>query len=212
MTLRQLNTVLRADELTSAESPRTRIVALLAVLRSLDQGETATDEGVGASMEKFIEQFGAITTESVDLFMRMPPEVLDQDIPDDAVLAMISPAMNPAEMSDAELSAFHDAFLVLHILDDDGVYPAFKAAQALPPDKQDELRDTVDAEIDKRANAASAALVAHTIEQNDAAEADKKPRDRMRIMSHRAARLLKLLSLNAPEVIIENQLAVLART
>lgn len=119
---------------------------------------------------------------------------------------------NIETMSDQQLSAVNTAFTILCMMEDAGVRPALSALDVMPDDEQDSISVRVNDEIARRTKIQTDATVAHVIEQEDAAEEDNRPRDRNRVMAHRAARLLKLISLNAPEVIVDTALDVLART
>lgn len=87
MTLREIDECLRED--TSADGAMDRLVAVLALLRSMRQGETATNEGITASLNEFRETYGDVTHENVNCFMQMPTGVLDTDIPNDYVLEVM---------------------------------------------------------------------------------------------------------------------------
>lgn len=89
MTLRELNTLFREAELIEGEEPLVRLVCIIGVLRSLRRGEAATDEGIDASVESFKRHYGPISTDAVDVFMNMEPEVIDVDIPDDYLLEIL---------------------------------------------------------------------------------------------------------------------------
>jgi len=214
MTLREINAILREDELAGEEMPNCRLVGLLSVLRSMNQGERATDEGVNASVNKFVERYGPITTDSVDAFMLMPSLVIDVEIPDEYIIEMmkVDDLMKPEDMNDAELCAYRDASTILHIMQDAGVPEALGEMHKMTPEEQNDFGDAVDCEIGRRAEAEMAGIAAHVIEQEDAAEADGKPRDRYQLMRRRAAALLKLMTLNAPDVIVENAFTLLAET
>lgn len=88
MTLRELNDLLREDEVVRGEDPMTRLVALVALLRTARQGEIATNEGIDASVRAFRRLYGAVTTETVDRFSALG-DALDVDIPMDQILAVM---------------------------------------------------------------------------------------------------------------------------
>ena len=85
MTLREIDKCLRDD----GDDPMDRLVAALALLRSISQLEVATSEGIAASVNEFRRQYGDVTHANVDRFMQMPPGVLDTDIPNEYVLEVL---------------------------------------------------------------------------------------------------------------------------
>lgn len=84
MTLRQINECLKNDT-----DPQSRLTGLLYILRSIEQGDIATEDGVICSLIKFEESYGEITNETVDDFMLMG-EVLDMEIPNEFILKALS--------------------------------------------------------------------------------------------------------------------------
>lgn len=117
-----------------------------------------------------------------------------------------------SDMGDRELQSWHDAGLVIHILDDGQVAAAFQVLDKLNGNQIFAFNDMVDDEIESRAQRMIAAEVAHVIEQADAKIADGKPFDWRQQLQHRTARLLRLLSVNAPDVILEHSLEMVIKS
>src|ERR1035437_3763648 len=65
MTLAQLEAVLQLSEQLNGSSPELRLRTLLFVLRSLDQNEVATIEGVDSAVVTFKTHYGPISHNSV---------------------------------------------------------------------------------------------------------------------------------------------------
>ena len=61
------------------DDPNEAIVAVFQVLRSVEQGEPATDDGCVASYVEFSKQFGPVTWDSVRVFCE---PLADVEIPD----------------------------------------------------------------------------------------------------------------------------------
>lgn len=80
MSLRKLNEILREEEIEYCAQAKDRLVLVLAILRSLHQGEISTNDGICNSLEIFQMYYGPITTESVDLLMELPNSLLDKPL------------------------------------------------------------------------------------------------------------------------------------
>lgn len=81
MTLRAIYNLLDPEN-----EPLVALTGVLKLLRSIEQGESATEEGVFSSVMKFQENYGPVTFESVQEFvMGMGSAILDMDLPDEMV-------------------------------------------------------------------------------------------------------------------------------
>lgn len=90
MTLREINTLLRETEIEECALPLDRLVAILSLLRSFEQGDIATIDGVVASVAKFKASYGPVSTESIDEFMELPASVLDREIDNYLILEILA--------------------------------------------------------------------------------------------------------------------------
>lgn len=81
MTLREINDCLKESESEMETDPFDRLFAIIKILRSVAQREIATDEGTLAGIHQFKQAFGVVTAQNVDMFMELPDEVLDAEIP-----------------------------------------------------------------------------------------------------------------------------------
>lgn len=89
MTLRDLNACLRESELVNGDNPLDRLTAIIAVLRTANQREIATSDGILCSVNKFVENFGPITTASVDEFVEPMEAMMEIDILDDYLMEIL---------------------------------------------------------------------------------------------------------------------------
>lgn len=89
MTIRQINTLFREAEEKEFEDPKVRLVVFVAILGSLKNGETVTDEAIGKALIKFVELNGQITQTNVDAFV-YPLLKSDVDIPDELITEVLS--------------------------------------------------------------------------------------------------------------------------
>lgn len=69
ITLNEINSLLREIEISEQRSARERLVAYIAILRSVIQREIATNEGIEAALAAYNAKFGEPTTENVDAFV-----------------------------------------------------------------------------------------------------------------------------------------------
>jgi|ERR1700722_1041048 len=119
--------------------------------------------------------------------------------------------LNLTELSDNALCWWDDALSVAGMLFDDEVKLRYEIVRHMTCEQQNELSDAIDDETQRRADAKRNALVAHTIEQGEAKIDDGKDISNLQLMKYRAARLVKMIELNAPEPIIEHSFNLLVK-
>lgn len=121
--------------------------------------------------------------------------------------------INVSELTDEQIDAYDDAFMVAHVLDREGVESCLEKIRGMDDeDKVREIESAIDEEKERRAMAQMDAMVESVLTHEDPAEAIGETRDKVRIMNHRAARLLRLIHLKAPTVIINGAYDLLTRT
>ena len=112
-------------------------------------------------------------------------------------------------LTDEDLDAWIDAFRISFELENPKVRDRIDAIDGQNDEFNQILCDAIYAEADRRANIKTNALVAHTIEQGEAAIADGRlndvtfQRDRNRLLAIRCARIVKLVGANAPQAVID---------
>jgi hypothetical protein len=205
MTIKDIESLLNVED----ENPMDCLVGILAILRSAMQGETATDEGVTASVRAWKNEHGEVTSEAIrDWVASLPESLTTYEFPEEFVMSAIKPddPFPIPSMDDDSLELLMhtvDAEMNrrVHLIDDNESYAVIK-------DMDDEQLEDLDAMISdeiyrRHKDAENEAIDKAERDANaneEASEEDYNPRLHLQ---HRAVHLVRMIQLNAPDIMID---------
>ena len=117
-------------------------------------------------------------------------------------------------LSSDDLEAWNNAQVIAFMLEEEGVQQRVDCLMSMPKRERTDAMEAIGDEVDSRAQHESDVLVAHIIEQAEARNCEPPKLDdqyNKRILAERAARLVKLLHLNAPDEVVRNAVDIIVK-